>query len=147
MLRKLQYLVLQLRGYLTFGKRVYVHGSFAVGNPSNVSVGRNCSINLGVFILGHNRIVIGDRVVLSARCMLIDSGLTLGDVRSHVDSEIIIEDDVWIGAGAIILPDVTLGQGCVIGAGSVVTKSVPPRCVYAGNPARIIRFLDASIAS
>ena len=50
-----------------------------------------------------------------------------------------IEDDVWIGANAIILKGVTLGKGCVVAAGSVVTKSVPANALVGGNPARIIK--------
>jgi maltose O-acetyltransferase len=50
-----------------------------------------------------------------------------------------IGNDVWIGTRSIILPGVTLGDGCIIGAGSVVTRSVPPFAVAAGNPARVIR--------
>jgi maltose O-acetyltransferase len=51
-----------------------------------------------------------------------------------------IEDDVWIGARAIILPGLTIGRGAIIGAGSVVTKDVPPYAVVGGNPARLIKF-------
>ncbi|MCB9159898.1 MAG: CatB-related O-acetyltransferase [Caldilineaceae bacterium] len=51
-----------------------------------------------------------------------------------------IEDDVWIGARAIILPGVTIGQGAIIGAGAVVTKDVPAYAVCAGNPARVLRL-------
>jgi maltose O-acetyltransferase len=50
-----------------------------------------------------------------------------------------IEDDVWIGMATIILPGVTIGTGAVVGAGSVVTRSIPPYAVSAGNPARVIR--------
>lgn len=139
MIRRFQYLILQLWGYAVFRKRVYVHGPFAVGNRLNVSVGEGCSINRGVYILGHNSVQIGNRVTLSARCMLMDSGLAMEGERRHVKAQIVIEDDVWVGAGAIILPDVVLGRGCVIGAGSIVTKSVPPGCVYVGNPARMLR--------
>jgi len=51
---------------------------------------------------------------------------------------ITIKDDVWIGGSAIILPNVTIGRGSVVGAGSVVTKNIPPNSKYAGNPAKEI---------
>ena len=53
---------------------------------------------------------------------------------------IIIEDDVWIGANSVILPGITIEQGAVIGAGSVVTKDVPSYAIVAGNPAKIIKY-------
>lgn len=53
---------------------------------------------------------------------------------------IIIEDDVWIGANAIILSGVTIGEGAIIGAGSVVTKNVEPYTIFAGNPAKKIKM-------
>lgn len=52
---------------------------------------------------------------------------------------ITIEDNVWIGGGAILLPGVTIGKGSVVGAGSVVTRDVPQYCVAVGNPCRVIR--------
>nr|WP_275887151.1 DapH/DapD/GlmU-related protein [Arenimonas caeni] len=75
--------------------------------------------------------------------MLLDSGLDLAGGHNHVDGDIVIEDDVWVGAGAIVLPNVVLGRGCVVGAGSVVTRSVPPGCVYAGNPARFLKMISS----
>ncbi len=56
-----------------------------------------------------------------------------------VGGGVIIEDDCWIGAGAIILNGITIGKGSVVGAGSVVTKDVPPYTIVAGNPARKIK--------
>lgn len=56
-------------------------------------------------------------------------------------SPVHIGNDVWIGGKAIILPGVTIGDGCVIGAGSVVTKDVPPHTLVVGNPARVLRKL------
>ena len=64
----------------------------------------------------------------------------LGDI---VTKEVVIEDGVFIGVHAIILPGVTVGEGAMVGAGAVVTKDVPPRTMVAGNPARVIRRLDA----
>jgi acetyltransferase-like isoleucine patch superfamily enzyme len=140
MIKRVIYYLLQIKAFLVFGRRVYAHGNFKVGNRKNVTIGKNCSINFGVYILGHSRVEIGNGVTLSARSMLIDSGLSISSKqRAHIESFIKIEDEVWIGAGAIILPGVVLGRGCVIGAGSVVTKSVTPNCTFAGNPARLIR--------
>lgn len=140
--------LLQLKGLLVFGKRVGILGNFTVVNPSNVSIGKHCGINHGVFILGHTRVDIGDYVVLSARVMLIDTGLEIAGFAKaehpvHVAGPVRIEDGAWIGAGAIILPGVTVGRKSVVGAGSVVTRDVPPYSIVAGNPARIIGRTDA----
>lgn len=63
------------------------------------------------------------------------------------DPDLVVEDDVWIGANAIILGGVTIGRGAVIGAGTIVTKSIPPYSIYVGNPGRVIkkRFTDEQI--
>lgn len=143
----LRYVLLQLKGWMIFGKSVGVLGNFTVVNPKNVHIGKHCGINHGVFILGHNRIEIGSHVVLSARVMLIDSGLVLKDFQksefpSHFPSFVCIQDGAWIGVGAIILPGVTVGRKAVVGAGSVVTKDVDPFTIVAGNPARLIGRTD-----
>lgn len=133
----------RIYGYLIFGRKIYVHDFFYVGDRKNVSIGNRCSINIGVYIPAQCRVEIGDDVTLSARCMLLDSGLNVGDPsRDHSEGFIVIEDGVWVGAGAIILPNVVVGAGSIIGAGSVVTRSVPKMCVVAGNPARILRHLE-----
>jgi acetyltransferase-like isoleucine patch superfamily enzyme len=67
------------------------------------------------------------------------------DIVRHMDlpksEPVIIEDHVWIGSKAIILPGVRIGSRSTIGAGSIVTRNIPPRCVAAGNPARVLRHL------
>ena len=136
--------MLQAKGRLIFGRRVTVFGNFTVVNPKNVRIGSNCAINHDVFLLGRTGISIGDGVVLSARCMLLDAGLdtrTSGSRKDfeHVAAPITIGNGVWIGAGAIILPGVTIGEHSVVGAGSVVRKDVPERAIVAGNPAKVIR--------
>lgn len=69
---------------------------------------------------------------------------TLGKTHHPKDSlskgPIIVEDEAWIGYGAIILSGVTLGKGCIVAAGSVVTRSIPPYAIAGGNPARVIRY-------
>lgn len=143
LIKKFFYYLRQIKGYLTFGRRVYVHGKFKVVNSKNVTIGERCSVNEGVFILGQCQIQIGNDVTLSARSMLIDSGLDFqSSEHRHIDGYIVIEDGVWIGAGAIVLPRVSVGKGSVVGAGSVVTRDVPAGVLVAGNPARVIRQLD-----
>lgn len=64
-----------------------------------------------------------------------------GDRSLYSKGPVIIGDNVWVGAGSCILPNVTIGNNCIIGANSVVTKSFPDNCVIAGNPAKIIKQL------
>jgi len=141
---RFRWVLLQVKGWLVFGRRAIVFGNFTVSNPKNVKIGANCHINHDVFLLGRVGINIGDNVVLSARCMLLDAGLesrSLSDFKNHlhVDAPINVGNGAWIGAGAIILPGVTIGEHSIVGAGSVVRLDVPVRTVVAGNPARVIR--------
>lgn len=80
--------------------------------------------------------------------MIIDGTLATRSLdsgaRNYVDKPVRIEDGAWIGAGAIILPGVTIGIQSIVGAGSVVTRDVPDGCVVAGNPARVIKKFDLS---
>lgn len=134
--------LLGIYAYFVLGKWVHCYGFFKVLRPENVTVGEDCHISYGVFILGHSRVEIGNSVTISAGAMIIDAGLNQQSLmREHFDSHIVIEDNAWVGAGAIILPGVTIGRGSVIGAGSVVTKSIPQNCVAVGNPARVIKHL------
>ena len=136
--------LLGVKGRWVFRRRVAVFGNFTVVDPRRVRIGDNCGINHGVFILGRSGVTIGDNVVLSARCMLLDGGLepdsfVHGDIRPYKEEPIVIGDGAWIGAGAIILPGVTVGARSTVGAGSVVTRDVAPGTVVAGNPARPIK--------
>jgi acetyltransferase-like isoleucine patch superfamily enzyme len=90
-------------------------------------------------------LIIGDRVAVSQRVLIIlSSHANRSRLRKSFRTSsgtVRIEDDAWIGAGVIILPNVTIGKMSVIGAGSVVTRDVPALSVAVGNPARIIRSL------
>lgn len=147
MFKFLRYIILQFYGLIVFKKRVPVLGMFKVENPRNVELGNNVGINSGVYILGHNKIKIGNNVVLSVNCMIIDTGLDVSRFATdfpvpHTKSFVEIKEYVWIGAGAIILPGVTVGKRSIIAAGSIVTKDVPPYSVVAGNPAIVIKTLS-----
>ncbi len=140
----------RLRCYYYFGNsRSLVHGPIRVGKRANIQIGANCSINQGVLIQGHTSVRIGDGVVLSPNVMILDAGLDFDSLRQHGErihrgKPVEIGSRCWIGAGAIILPGVTLGPSVMVGAGSVVTRSYPANSVVGGNPAVLLRSLDES---
>ena len=93
-----------------------------------------------------NNIIIGDRVSIGPSVILVTdsspNNSRLIVAFPLVTGKILINDDVWLGAGVIILPNVTIGDCSVIGSGSVVTKNIPAYSVAAGNPAKVIRKID-----
>lgn len=119
---------------------------------TGVQIGEGTVINPNVIIEDCYKplVKIGQRVSIASGVMLLadaaPNNSRLSDipyVRDHliVEKEIVIEDDAWIGAGAIILPGVTIGKSAIVGAGAVVTHSVAPLTIVAGVPAREIRKL------
>lgn len=90
-------------------------------------------------------LTIGDRVSMAPRVTLVLSShpneSRIRDFAPVKRAPIVIEPDVWLGAGVVVLPGVTIGRGAVVGANSVVTQDVPPLHVVAGQPARTIRVL------
>lgn len=99
-----------------------------------------------VFVRDRGQLCFGDRVSVGPRVVFVlNSGANASRVRPKMkDKEPFIKvgNDVWIGAGAIILPGVTIGDESVVGAGSVVTKDVPAHTIVAGNPARVIKTME-----
>uniref|UniRef100_UPI00313FFBA6 DapH/DapD/GlmU-related protein n=1 Tax=uncultured Nitrospira sp. TaxID=157176 RepID=UPI00313FFBA6 len=85
-------------------------------------------------------VMMGPRVTIYGRDHCFDSiDVSMMDQGMGKYERIVIEDDVWIGANAIILKGVRIGKGTIVGAGAVVTKEVPPYSVVVGNPARVVR--------
>ena len=134
--------------------RVYTWTTFNVEPAGYVEVGRD-SVLVGPVFMCAERIVLGRNVVVSYHVTIadcdfhpIDPALRIEDARASsprgdwtqkpplVTRPVIIEDDVWIGIGAIILKGVHIGAGARIHAGAVVTRDVPPGAVFAGNPAQ-----------
>lgn len=122
-----------------------VHPSSMVTGWRNVRAGVETSPGAmpGCYIQALGPIIIGDYTQIGPNVSLISSNHKMEDLRAHEISRIEIGSYGWIGAGAVILPGVTLGPFTMIGAGSVVTKSfIEGYCVLVGNPARILRRLD-----
>lgn len=102
-----------------------------------VFVGRNCEFN----ITGSIRV--GDDALIASGCKFIDHdhGIAMGEpmnTQPGVTAPIVLENDVWLGVNAVVLKGVTIGTGAIVGAGAVVTKSVPPGEIWGGIPARKI---------
>ena len=114
---------------------------------SKVTLGDNVSINHHVFINADcggvitvgNNVIIGPMTILRAANHRADDINTPIRDQGHRPGVIIIEDDVWLGSGVVILPDVRIGRSSIIGAGSVVTKDIPAFSVVVGIPGKVIR--------
>lgn len=134
-------------------------------NGSDISSGKSFFSGTGCFVSRKNKIRIGENFYMGNYCHLSANAL-IGDnvlfasyvslvggdhIIDYIDVPIreagrsklkfiIIEDNVWIGHGAIIMHGVKIGSGAVVAAGSVVTKDIPTNAVYGGNPAKLIRY-------
>jgi acetyltransferase-like isoleucine patch superfamily enzyme len=111
-----------------------------------IEIGDNTRIN-GASIHAAERITIGKNCLIAANVTIVDSdGHGLRPDERHlvnpVSQPVIIEDNVWIGLNSIILKGVRIGANSVIGAGSVVSRDIPPNCVVSGNPAQIVKTFD-----
>lgn len=123
---------------------------FTVFPKATISIGDDVGIS-GSTLRCSERITIGNRTIIGSGCLILDTDehpLTASERQAHDyykytnNRPIIIGDDVFIGARCIITKGVTIGNGAVIGAGSVVTHDVPSNTIVAGNPARIVRKIE-----
>lgn len=134
---------------------------FVPGNIIRIKLLRGCGYKIGKKVyIGEDlivseilenfseKLVIEDRVAIAQRVTLVTASdpnySMLWDYVKIVRGKIVIKHDVWIGAGAIILPNVTVGEYSIVGAGAVVTKDVPPYTVVAGVPAKPIKKVKIS---
>ena len=134
------------------GRTAFVAGS--VFEAPELTLGDETNVSFGTVISVCKRVQIGSHVRIAEGCYISDNPghpLDMERRRAHapVDREqvkpVVIEDDVWLGTRVIVLPGVRIGRGSVIGAGSVVTKDIPPSCLAVGNPARPVRQLDPAV--
>ena len=107
---------------------------------ASLLIGNNCGFS-GAIIASFINITIGNNVRCGANSLITDSNWHLDDPRSGEPKPIIIQNNVWLGVNVVVLKGVSIGINSVIGANSVVTKSIPPNSVAAGNPCRVIRQL------
>ncbi|MDB5008417.1 MAG: acetyltransferase [Mucilaginibacter sp.] len=154
------------RAVIRFNTRmdVFPFNNFSLGSNSiiedfatinngvgDVLIGNNTGIGLSNVIIGPvkigNYVMLAQNIVVSGLNHAYDDVTTPPRIQKVVTRQIIIEDNVWIGANSVITAGVTIGKQAVIGAGSVVTKDVPSYCVAVGNPARVIKKYDFETGS
>jgi len=147
-----------LRGHM---KVIQRHGSIRVGNyttfwprvklscagrskhePAKIQIGRRCSIGDRTEIHAGRSVSIGNEVIIAWDCVIMDRDYHSTANGLENTEPVIIENRVWIGCRSILLKGITIGEGAVIAAGSVVTKDVPPYTLVAGNPAREIKKVE-----
>ena len=137
---------LESEGHVEFGQGVMLIGDvvpieFVSHKGACISIGDHTFINYGSSISAHKLIKIGRHCLLGHYTLILDNNEHGVELREAVppSAPVIIEDHVWIGSRVIILPGVSIGHHSVVGAGSVVTKDIPPNCLAVGNPVRVVR--------
>ena len=126
------------------GKNLVLREGVKFRGAKGLTIGNNVGMNDDVWINASGKVEIGDNVLIGPKTIIHSANHRYKDptipirLQGHTHGKVIVENDVWIGAGVIILPGVQLGKGCVIAAGRVVTKNVAPYTVIAGVPARKI---------
>ena len=128
------------KGKLGEGSRVM--SPLTAVRPHTVSIGRNVVVMNGCLTMSAGGITIEDDVQIAANVQLISNNHDPYERNVITCRPVHICKGAWIGAGSTILPGVTVGKQAIVGAASVVTKSVPDYAVAVGNPAKVIKYLD-----
>lgn len=127
------------------GENVAIFEGVYIKNSAKISVGNNVSVHPMSYIEGGGGLDIGSDVSIAhgVTIMTINHGYKSKDIpikyQDSIPKKVVVGNNVWIGARAVILPGVTIGDGCVVAAGAVVTKDITERSVVAGVPARRIK--------
>jgi len=132
-------------GRITVGKNCEIHPySMILTYGGDIHIGANCSLNPFAIVYGHGGVRIGNGVRIAAHTIIIPANHDISAegaalFESGVSARgIEIGDNVWLGAGVVVLDGVQIGHNSIVGAGSVVTRSVPANTTVAGVPARLI---------
>ena len=139
------------------GKNVKIDRPFYCDYGKNISIGDDVIININCTFVDCNKITIGNKVLIASNVQIYTATHPVEVCERLIENwsensdhaffntyalPVTIEDNVWIGGGTIILPGVTIGKNSVIGAGSVVNKSIPENSLAVGNPCRVIRKIN-----
>lgn len=143
-IRKKYYLYKAKKNLGSYGSKLFIGGKCIFNK--NVKVGSNVNFN-GMAIMGCGHVTIGDNFHSGSECMIITQnhnyeGNEIPYDSTYVFKNIIIKDNVWFGNRVLVTGNVTIGEGAIIAAGSVVVKDVPDCAIVGGNPAKVIKYRD-----
>ncbi|WP_162046557.1 sugar O-acetyltransferase [Vibrio taketomensis] len=135
------------RFFRSVGKECYVEPPLHANWGRNTSVGDYFYANFNLTLVDDTYITIGSHVMIGPNVTLSTAGHPVDPDRrrkvAQFNIPITIGDNVWIGANVVVLPGVSIGENSVVGAGSIVTKDIPPNVVAVGNPCRVLRVIGA----
>ncbi len=138
--------VISERLFGRIGEQSMVEPPFHCSYGENTYIGDHVYLNAFGTILDNNEVRIGNHVMIGPAVQIYTAAhLLQAEARIagwEVTKPVVIEDNVWIGGSAVVLPGVTVGSNAVVGAGAVVTRDVPPGVVVVGNPASVVREID-----
>lgn len=154
--------VAALQGTINIAANSCIRGTLEIErHGGKIFVGKNCYVGDNTRIWSADEIVIGDRVLIAHNTSIFDNDTHPIDAQERADDAIStiflgvrkdystlrsapirIENDVWIGCNCVILKGVTIGEGAIVAAGSVVTKNVPAKTIVGGNPAKVLKVID-----
>jgi len=128
------------------GINARIKAGVIIDSPADMTIGDNFNLGEYSFVAAQGGITCGDNVIIGHHVSILSATHPIGSIEGPIAMQslklaaVIIEDDVWIGSGARVLPGIHIGKGAVIGANAVVTKNVPSYAVAAGIPASVLRI-------
>ncbi|WP_203229313.1 acyltransferase [Paenimyroides tangerinum] len=151
------YFSLDKKSFGHFGKNITINPPFFLSKKENIFLYDNIGIGPNCFISAHN-----EKLIIKSNCAIAEGltihtgnhanvvGKSVTDINEDnkpkgYDKQVIIEEDVWIGANVTILAGVIVGRGSIVAAGSVLIKDVPPYCIVGGVPAKVLKFRFESL--
>ena len=134
------------------GEQSWLNVNGRIQNHKHIKIGNNCYIGRRNLLASSKELIISDYVMTSNECKFLGSNHVYSNplepyiATGTMDNDVLkIGVNVWIGAGAIVLGAVTVGHGSIIGAGSVVTKDIPPFSIAVGNPCKVVKRFNFKI--
>lgn len=127
----------------TLGENTRINAPLYIILADRVKIGKNVVIMNGFQCMSAGDLTIEDDTMISLNCTIATNNHDMYERNIITCKPVHIKKNVWIGVNVTILPGVTIGENAVVGAGAVVTKDVPDNAIVVGNPAKVIKYLDA----